>query len=401
MKESPSVPLHLHIISMHTSPLAQPGSGDAGGMNVYIERSLSALLEINPQLTVEVFTLARSPQQAGRVQYHDRATVTALFIPEADGAARADLPDLVPGFALALKAVAERPPQLIHAHYWLSGLAALAAYPQVPLVQTMHTTAAVKNTRLGEGESPEPEVRVRGEQALVDRAVALVVNTSSEAQQMRDFYGARNEQLVTVTPGVDRSVFHPSPYRRPRHIGHNRAAYLVFAGRPQPLKGPQLLVEALALLPEDLSITLAIAGSSATGYEQGLLARAQELGFGHRVQLLPSMTPQQLAQTFQRADLVACPSSSETFGLVALEAAACGTPVLASRVDGLREAVADGVTGVLVAERTARAWADAIEALVRDPDARARLGAAGAARAARFTWQATARKLNALYLRSL
>lgn len=382
---------------MHTSPLAQPGSGDAGGMNVYIERSLSALLEANPQLTVEVFTLASSRQQAGQTQYHRRATVTALYLPEAEGARKEDLPELVPGFAMAVRALASRPPHVIHSHYWLSGLAALAAYPQVPLVHTMHTTAAVKNARLGEGERPEPDVRLRGEQALVSRAAALVVNTEYEADQMRDFYGARQSQLVTIAPGVDLSIFSPSEGVHPLHEGQDDAAHLVFAGRPQHLKGPHLLVEALALLPEGLDVSLDIIGTSGTNYEQLIETRAEELGLADRVRLLPSLPAPELAQAFRQADIVACPSSSETFGLVALEASACGTPVLASKVDGLREAVAADLTGLLVDQRTPAAWADAIEQLVKDPHLRHALGTAGAERARSFTWQATAQNFLQLY----
>ncbi|WP_421083184.1 glycosyltransferase [Rothia nasimurium] len=392
-------PLHLHIFSLHTSPLAQPGSGDAGGMNVYIERSLAALLEVCPQLTVEVFTLATDRQQAGQVRYHERATVTALYLPEAEGARKEDLPELVPGFALAVRATAERPPQLIHSHYWLSGLAALAAYPQVPLVHTMHTTAAAKNSRLGDGERPEPEVRLRGEQVLVRRAAALVVNTEYEAQQMRDYYGAQEQQLVVVAPGADNQIFFPVPGEGPAHAGSCDTAEVFFAGRLQPLKGPHLLVEALALLPADLKVSLTISGASADGYARQLLDRAAELGLGDRVRLTAPLAPKDLAAAFRRADIVAVPSSSETFGLVALEASACGTPVLASKVDGLVEAVADGYSGRLVAERTASAWAAAIEDLVRSPEARSSLGAAGARRARSFTWQVTASKLNHLYTR--
>ncbi|MDY6051679.1 MAG: glycosyltransferase [Rothia sp. (in: high G+C Gram-positive bacteria)] len=392
-----SFPLHLHIFSMHTSPLAQPGSGDAGGMNVYIERSLAALLEVNPQLTVEVFTLATSSQQAGQVRYHERATVTALYLSEAEGAGKEDLPALVPGFAVAVRQAASRMPQLVHSHYWLSGLAALAAYPQVPLVHTMHTTAAGKNARLGAGERPEPELRLRGEETLVARAAALVVNTGYEAEQMQCFYGARDAQLVTVAPGVDVSIFSRGEGVHPAHEGQSGAAHLVFAGRPQPLKGPHLLVEALGLLPQGLEVTLDIIGSSGTGYEQNLADRVEELGLAGRVRFLPALAAPDLARAFCRADIVACPSSSETFGLVALEASACGAPVLASKVDGLKEAVADGLTGLLVAERTPPAWADAIEQLVRDPQLRRALGDAAAHRARRFTWQSTAQALTQLY----
>lgn len=368
-------------------------------MNVYIERSLAALLEVNQHLTVEVFTLATDRQQAGQVRYHERATVTALYLPEAEGARKEDLPELVPGFAMAVRALAARPPQLIHSHYWLSGLAALAAYPQVPLVHTMHTTAAAKNARLGEGERPEPEVRVRGEQALVRRAAALVVNTEHEAAQMRDFYGAEDRKLVVVTPGADAQVFHPLAGVSPAHAGSSDTADLFFAGRLQPLKGPHLLVEALALLPSDLDVSLTISGASSDGYAQRLLDRADELGLAERVRRVDPYPPSELAQAFRQADIVAVPSSSETFGLVALEASACGAPVLASKVDGLADAVADGVTGILVAERSAEAWARAIEGLVRAPETRLSLGRAGAQRAQSFTWQATASHFLDLYTR--
>lgn len=399
VEDSLSAPMHLHLISMHTSPLAQAGSGDAGGMNVYIERTLKALFDLNPHLTVEVFTLAPSFEQAGRIHYHERATVLSLYLPEAQGASKEDLPELVPGFAQAMRSVASRPPHIMHAHYWLSGLAALAAYPQVPLVVTMHTSAAAKNARAGEGERPEPPVRVRGEQALVRGATALVVNTEFEAAQMRAFYGASQQQLYTIAPGVDPSVFHPLAGSNQAHAGQDDAAHLFFAGRLQQLKGPHLLIEALALLPDDLQVTLEISGAASGGgqYARTLVQRVEQLGLSQRVRFCPPMPPSQLAQAYRSADLVLCPSSSETFGLVALEASACGTPVLASKVDGLQEAVLDGVTGQLVPERTPAAWAQAIEQLVRSPEVRARLGTAGAARARNLTWHHTAQKLNDLY----
>lgn len=389
--------VHLHVISMHTSPLAQPGSGDAGGMNVYIDRSLRALLKLYPQLSVEVFTLNTGGSARATERVSERAIVHSLYLPQAAGARKEDLPALVPDFARAVAQAAVRTPDLIHAHYWLSGLVALDYAPAVPLVQTMHTTAAAKNARLGPGEKPEPALRLDGEQKLVDAVAALTVNTDIEAAQMRELYHAAHSKLAVITPGVETGIFTPCATEGPRNAGSATAAHIVFAGRPQPLKGPHILVQALGLMPPGLTVTLDIIGSSGTDYEQGLLDDAHRLGIAEQVRLLPALKPRQLASAFRTADIVACPSSSETFGLVALEAQAVGTPVLATRADGLITAVADGVSGRLVEPRTPQAWADAIEALVRAPEARARMGAAGTQHARTMRWDDTAAALYQLY----
>lgn len=390
--------VHLHLISMHTSPLAQPGTGDAGGMNVYIDRSLRALLKRYLQLSVEVFTLDTACNGALTTErVSDRAIVHSLYLPQAACASKEDLPKFVPAFAQAIEESAVRRPDIAHAHYWLSGLAALEYAPGVPLVQTMHTTAAAKNARLAPGEKPEPQVRLEGEQRLIDTVSALVVNTDFEAQQMRDFYAADSERMRVITPGVETGIFTPRAGETAAHEGSATSARLVFAGRPQPLKGPHILVEAIALLPGDLEVTLDIIGQSHTDYEHQLLERAEELGIAPQVRLLPSQKPRELAASFRAADIVVCPSSSETFGLAALEAQASGTPVLATKADGLLTAVQDGVTGHLVEPRTPEAWAAAIEKLVRAPEERRRLGAAGAARASHLRWDDTADRLFELY----
>lgn len=395
--EKPQSSLHVHLISMHTSPLAQPGSGDAGGMNVYIDRSLRALLARYPQLSVEVFTLVTSPPSRSVEQISSRALVHFIYLPQAAGAHKNDLPAFVPDFARALAQAARRKPDLIHSHYWLSGMAALEYAPETPLVHTMHTTAAGKNARASADESPEPEIRLAGEQKIIDAVTALVVNTETEAADMVAYYGADPQKIRVITPGVDTGIFKPLPSQPPAHRGSSTQARLVFAGRPQPLKGPHLLVEALALLPRDLSVELVMIGKSGTGYEASLLERAEELGLSSEISLVDPLPPRGLAAQLRQADIVACPSSSETFGLVALEAQACGTPVLASKVDGLMSAVEDGATGHLVAPRTAGAWAEAIEALVRNPAERSRLGAAARERTLTMRWADTATALMELY----
>ncbi len=389
--------LHLHLISMHTSPLAQPGSGDAGGMNVYIDRSLREMLRRYRQLSVEVFTLLTEPLGRQVQQISERAVIHYISLPQAVGASKEDLPGLVADFAAAMSRTARSKPDLIHAHYWLSGLAALEADWQVPLVQTMHTTAAAKDARAGFGEKLEPQVRYLGEKKLAAQAAALVVNTELEAEQMQKFYGAAPERLAVIAPGVDTGIFRPLSSQPPLHAGSDRAGRLVFAGRLQPLKGAHLLVEALSLLAEDLQVELLIIGQDTAGYGDRLLKQVQQAGLQERVRFLAPLSAWDLASQFRQADIVACPSSSETFGLVALEAQACGTAVLASDVDGLRSAVQDSYSGLLVQPRTGQAWAQAIEHLVRHPQLRLKLGQQARARALQMRWSDTADALIKLY----
>lgn len=366
-------------------------------MNVYIDRSLRSLLKQYPSLSVEVFTIAngatgkgsRSIGNSGR-----RARIHCIEVGDST-LTKDELAAYTLDFARGVEAAMVQKPDVIHAHYWLSGLVALAYAPGVPLVQTMHTTAAAKNARAAADEKQEPQVRLEGEQALVDSGCTLVVNTELEAEQMRSFYSAQEAQLQVVTPGVERSIFKPCPGEEAENRGSHRRSKILFAGRPQPLKGPHLVVEALALLPADLEATFEVVGESGSTYEAELTARAQELGI--QLTLTPSLPPRQLAQKFRTADIVVCPSSSETFGLVALEAQSCGAAVLASDVDGLRTAVLHEETGLLVAERTPVAWAQALEQLIRDPALREKLGTAGAQRTASMTWDDTAAQLMTIY----
>lgn len=393
-----NTPLHLHIISMHTSPLAQPGSGDAGGMNVYIDRSLRYLLKQFPQLSVEVFTLATASTGSGSRRLTEKIGRRALvhFVDVgASGLKKEDLPEHVSAFARGVTEQMVKKPDVVHAHYWLSGMVALEYATDVPLIQTMHTTAVAKNAKAGVGESHEPQVRLTGEQKIVDSGCTLVVNTDLETEQMRKFYDAKEDQLKVITPGVERSIFKPCPGQAPQNAGSTTHSKILFAGRPQPLKGPHLIVEAMALLPEDLNVSFELTGESGSDYEQHIVQRAAELQLD--VSLSSPQTPRKLAEKFRTADIVVCPSSSETFGLVALEAQSAGACVLASDVDGLRSAVLDGETGILVKERTPEYWADALEQIIRDPNRRAQLGIAGAKRTAHMTWDDTAVQLMNLY----
>ncbi|QRZ62118.1 glycosyltransferase [Rothia sp. ZJ932] len=386
---------NLHLISMHTSPLSQPGDGDAGGMNVYIASSMKAVLARYSELTLEVFTLDTAKDSPGyrRIDDGPRCTVHVLSLDQARGARKEELPAYIAAFAAEIKARALAPADVVHSHYWLSGMAVRQYAPDVPWIHTMHTTAAVKNAHAGAGEPLESQERFNGEQRIINDCSALVVNTPLEAQQMVEHYGAAHQKLHVIRPGVDTDIFYPEP-----KTNHSPTqAQLLFAGRPQPLKGPHIIIEALALLPESLAVTLTMVGKSHSNYEQQLIDRAHQLGIENQVTVLPAMVASDLAQTMRQADIVLCPSSSETFGLVALEAQATGTPVIATDVDGLTDAVKDEETGVLVADRSPAAWAQAIEQLVQDPKKRQRLGRAGANRSVSMSWSAAADKTVKLY----
>ena len=404
----------VHVYSLHTDPFAQPGRGDAGGMNVYIARSIAAMLAADDTLRVEVFTLLTDPDcehAKPGVQvptllnsYRDRMRVHQVLIPQALGARKNQLAEFTTEFAAQCVSLACWHPQVIHAHYWLSGVAALGAAQTyaaegtvIPVVFTPHTTAAAKDARRSPDEPEEPHARYESEHRVLEHAALTIVNTSLEGQQLQDYYGADSARMRVIAPGVDTGIFHPLPGVHAEHEGSDTHARVVFAGRPQPLKGPHILVEALALLPADLHVELDIIGKSSSRYELDLLARARDLGIADRVHLHSPVPADILADIFRRADIVASPSSSESFGLVALEAQASGAAVLATDADGLRFAIENHKTGLLVAPRTPQRWAVAIERLVRAPRLRLTLGANAAARARSFSWEATARKTLCVY----
>ncbi|MFI7481415.1 glycosyltransferase [Kocuria sp. M1R5S2] len=397
-----AAPLHVLLISLHTSPLEQPGSGDAGGMNVYVRHLAESLVDAGH--TVEMATLDRSPDaprtsgvRAARIR--DGLRLLTVSVPGAAGASKEELPLFTHAFADALRVEALRP-DVVHAHYWLSGAAGreLADDWGVPLVLTLHTTALGKNLRARRGEGIEPAARAEAEAGLLARADATVVNTRTEALQMVELYDADPRRLTVVAPGVDLSAFSPDPepgerplepYRGPGE----RPLRVLFAGRLQALKGPHVLVDALALLrAEDpgLHVELDVVGVGTRGFTAMLRERVRRLGLDDVVSFGPALPAPQLAVRMRHADVVAVPSSSETFGLVALEAQACGTPVLATDVDGLRTAVLDGATGHLVPDREPSSWAGALACLARRPRDLDRLGAAAAYRAQNHSWECTA-----------
>jgi D-inositol-3-phosphate glycosyltransferase len=280
----------------------------------------------------------------------------------------------------------------------------------VPLIHTAHTLAKVKNSRLAAGDTPEPKSRVIGEEQVVAESDRLVANTATEARELIDLYGANPDQVSVVPPGVDLDAFRPATvgkedaarYAARRRLGLPTDGHIVaFVGRIQPLKAPDVLLRAAAALPgshPDISRRLTIAivgGNSGSGLD--LAALAQHLGLGDTVRFLDPRRHSDLAEVYRAADVVAVPSYNESFGLVALEAQACGTPVLAAAVGGLVTAVRDGVSGALVAGHDRDDWARAIGRLLSEPVRLSRLGRGAVAHAQAFSWDRTAERLLAVY----
>ncbi|RQW98716.1 D-inositol-3-phosphate glycosyltransferase [Micromonospora globispora] len=410
-------PRRIATLSVHTSPLHQPGTGDAGGMNVYILEVARRLAEADVE--VEIFTRATSGDLPPVVEMAPGVHVRHITSGPLEGLTKEELPGQLCAFtAGVLRAEASRPPghyDLIHSHYWLSGQVGWLAKERwgVPLVHTAHTLAKVKNAQLAAGDRPEPKARVIGEEQVVAEADRLVANTRVEARDLLHRYDADPARVAVVEPGVDLDRFRPAAGDRHRaalaarrRLGLPTEGYVVaFVGRIQPLKAPDVLIRAVAALRErdpaladELTVVIC-GGPSGSGLDRptALIELAASLGVTDRVRFLPPQTGEDLPDLYRAADLVAVPSYNESFGLVALEAQACGTPVLAAAVGGLVTAVRDGVSGVLIDGHDPVDWARTMARLLPDRLRRATL-ARGAERHARnFSWQRTVSGLLAVY----
>ena len=394
------------MLSLHTSPLEQPGSGDAGGMNVYV-RSVAVELA-KAGVEVEIFTRAWDPAQPAAVELAPGVTVRHIDAGPRRRIAKESLPGLAPELASGVADLhpflANRHFDVIHSHYWVSGTAGLAVSRawNLPLVHTMHTMARVKNLQLQPGEKLEPQVRIDGEQEIVEGATRLIANTSTEAGELESLYGADPRAVDVVAPGVDLQVFSSRGSAAAR-AGLGVPAdvfHIVFAGRIQPMKGPQVLVRAAAELHArrpDIPLRISILGAGSGSEVLELQPLVDSLGLNAHVALYPPVEAAVLADWFRAADVVAVPSFSESFGLVALEAQACGTPVLAANVGGLPKAVSHGRTGLLVDGHDSARWSAELERLYDDAGLRRALGYSAAVHASAFGWKRTAQLTNQSY----
>jgi D-inositol-3-phosphate glycosyltransferase len=394
------------MISVHTSPLEQPGTGDAGGMNVYVVELSRRLASLG--IKVEIFTRATSRSQPSVTELAPGILVRHVIAGPFEGLTKSDLPGQLCTFAReVLRTEAAYEPgyyDLIHSHYWLSGQVGALARDRwgVPLVHSMHTLAKVKNELLASGDEAEPAARVIGEQQVVDAADLIIANTSAEGQQLIDMYDAQPDRVRIINPGVDLNVFAPGDKAAAREkVGIDREALVVmFAGRLQPLKAPDVVVAAAAAIVSrrpDLRSRLVVPiiggpSGSGMGTPQALRDLAARLGVADVVRLVPPVAQAELADHYRSASLVCVPSYNESFGLVALEAQACGTAVVASKVGGLPTAVRDGVTGILVDGHRAEDYATVIERLLDDSRLLRSFGPAAAAHAQTFGWARTAQR---------
>lgn len=403
-----SRPRRVATVSVHTSPLDQPGTGDAGGMNVYVLEVSRRLAEMG--VAVDVFTRATSSALPPVVEAAPGVLVRHVVAGPYAGLDKTDLPALLcPFTAEVLRAEARHEPgfyDLVHSHYWLSGDVARVAAARwgVPLVHSAHTLAKVKNAALAEGDAPEPRIRLVGEDRVAAQADRLIASTEDEARQLRQLYDATDEQVVTVPPGVDLELFRlaSASAARTRLGVPPDAVVLLFVGRIQPLKAPDVLLRSVPLLLERAPElrrrlrVLVVGGPSGSGRDrpEALQKLAASLGIADLVRFEPPAPPERLADFYSAADLTVVPSHSESFGLVALESQACGTPVVAAAVGGLPTAVADGVSGVLVGSHDP---ADFAAAVSRALALRPQLSAGARTHAERFSWQRTAEGLLAAY----
>jgi D-inositol-3-phosphate glycosyltransferase len=376
-------------------------------MNVYVTEVARRLAERGVE--VDIFTRATSGDLPPAVAMAPGVTVRHVTAGPFQGLSKEDLPgQLCAVTSGVLRAEAARPEgwyDVIHSHYWLSGQVGWLAAERwnLPLVHAMHTMAKVKNLTLAEGDRPEPDGRVIGEQQVVDAADRLVANTSAEAQQLVDLYGADPAHVAVVHPGVDLDVFSPggpgaqAAARTALGVDQD-TVLLLFVGRIQPLKAPDVLVRALAAMLErtpslrDRVQVVVAGGPSGSGlaHPHALEDLAVELGVRDLVRFVPPVGRELLADWYRAADVCVVPSYSESFGLVAVEAQACGTPVVAARVGGLPTAVSDGVSGLLIDGHDPRDWAAALCSAVGDPARLATWSRNAVTHAAGFGWDATA-----------
>ena len=390
--------LRVAILSLHTSPLAQPGSGDSGGMNVYVRELVSALGHGGVDCTT--YTRAWAPDLPEVVHVEPNHRVVHVPAGPHD-LAKEDLLDVVDEFAAGVAAHirAEGGVDVIHANYWLSGIAGhrLKHELDLPLVMTFHTFARVK----AEGGDPEPRHREERELGIWGCTDTVCVSCSEEERQVRRLHGDPPGRIEIVPPGVDHAFFAPGDRRGARRaLGWDTRPVVLFVGRIQPLKGLDVAVGALAELSRRDARLVVVGGASGSSGDAEVARvrdQARALGVADRVELIAPQPHHLLSTYYRAADVVVVPSRSESFGLVALEAAACGIPVVASAVGGLLTLVDHGRTGFLVPERDPIEFARDIDRLLSDPVLAAEMGAAAAHRSRRYTWSLAAARLRRAY----
>jgi D-inositol-3-phosphate glycosyltransferase len=395
----------IAVISMHTSPTASLGQNANGGLNVYVREVCTAFSERG--IATDIFTRKQS------IDDPDIETLAPLsrviYLPAGNGLDKYSLYREVPSFAAQVKEFAANLDlryDLLYSHYWLSGEVACLLRPQLATgwAHIAHTLGLVKNRTLAAGARPEPELRIRIEAELAQQATLLIASTDDEAQELIAGYGAEPERVCVVPPGVDLGMFQPTDRADARReIGYGSGRLLLFVGRLERLKGVEVAIRALGLLRDRRhdDVRLLILGEDSHEGDESetdrLKAIASEVQVRDRVDFVGSVAHHELPYFYAAADVCVMPSYSESFGLVALEAQACGCPVVASGVSGLRSVVRDEVSGYLIDEHDPAAYAERIGRLLENSELAQQMGRRGRLLAQRFSWARTADRLEELF----
>ncbi|MBM3657067.1 MAG: glycosyltransferase family 1 protein [Actinobacteria bacterium] len=385
---------HVAVLSLHTSPLAQPGVGDGGGMNVYVRELTSSLARLGVQCTT--YTRAWKPGLADVVDIEPNHRLVHVRAGDFD-VPKEQLIDIVPEFTdmVSHHLRTHSAVQVIHANYWLSGLAghSLKHDLNLPLITTFHTLARVKALH-GDAESRE---RDKIESSIIGCSDAIFVSCEEERDQFRTLYGDSPGTVEVITPGVERAYFSPGSRSGARSaLSLGAHPVLLFVGRIQPLKGLDVAIEALAALRRSDAVLLVVGGASGRDGEaelQRVNALAESLGVARQIRFVAPQPHHLLATYYRAADVVLVPSRSESFGLVALEASACGTPVVATAVGGLLSLVDDGVNGFLVPERDGQLFAKRVAQILDDGALADAMRQRAVQRSAAYSWQGAARRM--------
>ncbi|TAM70493.1 MAG: glycosyltransferase [Microbacteriaceae bacterium] len=386
----PVRPLRIAVVALHTSPTDAPGAGDVGGMNVAVRALVEQMAELGH--LIDVLTRRYSVSLPRRLELSKRITLHFVDAGPAEPRPKGDHENYIDEFAAGMSVLGDI--DVVHSHHWFSGMAALpfARARGIPHVQSYHSIAAPASSALSEGERPESPGRIAGETWLAQNSDAIVAVSEAEAGTIIGRLGAPHENVTVVLPGVDTELFHPGTTQRPDR-------YVLTAARIEPLKGLDLAVRTIAAMPLDLRPDLIVAGGPTVGYEWHLTelhSLAGELGVADRVRFVGPLSRVELADLMRRACALLIPSHSETFGLVALEAAASGVPVLATPAGGLKESVT-AQTGVMLDSRDPQEWADALGALLTDAERAAQLSASARALALTRTWRHDAEETLGVY----
>ena len=401
----------IATLMVHTSPLDQAGVGDAGGMNVYVVETAKKMAQAG--VSVDIFTRANKPNLPETVEIAEGVNVKHLVAGPFEGLSKEELPSqlgaLTSAFMNHQKQLPSNYYSLLHSHYWISGQLGwmVSEATSIPLIHTMHTTAKVKNLNLAVGEKPEPQTRAIGEEQVVKAATGLIANTDAEAASLVSLYDACPDRVFVVAPGVDLQSFSPADGKA---AARNRlniapdAIMLTFVGRVQPHKGPDVLLKAAAEmvmhtphLRAKLAVVIIGGASGSVNELEKIKSLARFLKIEDVTHFIEPVSREVLPDWYRASDLVCVPSYSESFGLVALEAQACGTPVVATAIGGLRTAVSDGISGCLVDGHDPKAWSAVISRLITEPQRRLLLGMNAVEHASHFGWEATARKTLDVY----